>query len=649
MQHPWKPQVTMSVALSIVLAAVHTLLGADSFRSHPPIRPLPKASSRPLADGPAFFVDTNQGNDDNDGSKSLPWKTIAHSAGKLKPGDTLYLRGGTFYEPVQVTLTGEAQRPITLRSFPGELVVIDAGHREFFEHPAEAWEPVDGGAEHEFRSTKAYPRGGGFGNFGDSMIPFQRYLTFHDLRSTNDLWNSGLSNRADDPTGIYAGPGVRRDGETGRIHVRLAHTRLAGLGESHYRGETDPRKLPLVIAGEADGLRLTRCRHVRIQDVVVRGAQRSAINVEDSQDIEFAGLTLYGSGSALRTSNVSGFRLVDSALRGHAAPWHSRGHHKDRAGAGYLMIADGRDFEVAYCELTDHHDGVLLQNVDDIRFHHNIVDHFNDDGVEIGPKKKSGKTLIYQNHIRRCLLSFSLHGNPRPVESDPGSGVYIFRNVVDLRAGVYTSPPSEPDPSGAFLHRIGVVCSDHGSPTWPVLYVYHNTFIAPDNAWRNYYGFGWAGHMQGTTRRVFNNIFLQVNGLPGLNFPSIEDDFHADRNLLWSLRDGATVEDDFFAPWRTSAKFQASKNRYPPGFGASDIFADPKLVHIDAKATAVPDVRLDELSPAINQGLDLPTGWPDVLRDRDELKPDIGALPFGVGIDQIGPGRGRREGNSSTR
>ena len=44
------------------------------------------------------------------------------------------------------------------------------------------------------------------------------------------------------------GPGVWYDMKTGRIHARLGHTNLAHLGDQNYRGETDPRKLPLVIA-----------------------------------------------------------------------------------------------------------------------------------------------------------------------------------------------------------------------------------------------------------------------------------------------------------------------------------------------------------------------------------------------------------------
>ena len=158
-----------------------------------------------------------------------------------RPGDTLCLRQGTYYESVIIGLRATAEQPITIRSYPGELAIIDAGLREFYENPAEAWEPFAGGADGEYRSTKSYSCGGGFGNFADSMVPLHRYLNLYDLRSTNEYFSKDVAKRADDPRGIYCGPGTFRDPATGRIHIRLAHLQLPGLGDRAYRGETDPR------------------------------------------------------------------------------------------------------------------------------------------------------------------------------------------------------------------------------------------------------------------------------------------------------------------------------------------------------------------------------------------------------------------------
>jgi len=654
-----KTIIAMLFASAAGLSGVGNAFAGPTYRSHAPMRPLPVPSSRSMEEGPAYFVDPVKGDDRNEGTKEKPWKTINRAVkqrqgGPLKPGDTVYLRGGTYYESVAVTVRGTAEKPITIRSYPGELAIIDGGLREFYEDPANAWEPVPGGAEGEFRSTKSYAYGGGFGNFGDSMVPLFRYMTFEDLRSTNEFHRAGLGNRNSDATGLYAGPGVRRDPQTGRIHIRLAHTKLAGLGANHYCGETDPRKLPLVISGHDYAVRIEGARHVRFQDLVIRGAERSAVVIaedaeaigEDAEDLEFDGVTFYGSTAALRVSRTSRLKLINCAFRGHKAPWHSRFHLKNRAAAGYLVYAAGRDFEFAHCDLTDHHDCMQFYFLEGLRFHHNLVENFDDDGLEPGPKKERGKAFIYQNYIAHCNNPFSAHGRKKPgdapVKSAEGSGVYVYRNVIDLRQGSYKAPPWEPDPSGAFLNRTnGWLAHGHGNPTLAAYYVYHNTFLLPGKPENNFYAWTWGSHMGGTTRRVFNNIFVQIEEMPGLNVRTLsaDHDFQADANLYWSLKEGPKHKGDYFGKLRQSPLFVASKKRYPPGWGANDLFADPKFVSNADSAKKPFDLRLQKISPAIDAGVALPADWPDPMRRQDEGRPDLGALPLGAQPFPVGPVR----------
>jgi len=613
-----------------------------------PMRSLPMVSQRAKTDGPAKFVDAAKGNDASDGSEQKPWKTLGHAMLHVAPGETLYLRGGVFYETATFAIKAKADAPITVRSYPGEMAIVDAGLRAFLENPAQAWEPVTGGHADEYRSTATYTHGGNFGNFAESMVPLHRNLTMADLRSTNEFYRDELGNRGDDPIGIYCGPGVIRDPLSGRIHVRLSHTQLAGLGDNAYRGETDPRKVPLVIAGHDYALVVAGATHVRFQDIVFRGAARSTVHVtrdeedisQDSEHVTFDGCSLYGSGSALRVNHTRNFRLTNCALRGHSAPWLSRFTNKNRAHAGYLAVLEGSDFEVDHCELTDHHDCIQIHGVDGLKLHHNRIDNFDDDGIEPGQKKASGVTLVYQNVITRCLGTFTAHGEPTVVESTPGSGMYVFRNIVDLRRGVYKSPPHAIDPTGAYLNypSIGVL-TDHGSPTQPPYYVYHNTFLMPIGAFRGYYGFAWASHLRGTTRRVFNNVFVQVQGLPGMNFTGAtpDDDLIADGNLAWCVEAGPSLAgSDVLAKFRASPLFAASKKRYPPGWCASDVFADPRFLAFDPAAKAEEDFRLEAKSPAIDAGVAIPQEWPDVLREVDAGRPDIGALPLGVGPLRVG-------------
>src|SRR5262245_17440547 len=64
------------------------------------------------------------------GSISNPWPldlALAKTA-SIRPGDTLYLRAGTYLGPGFVsTLSGTASSYVTVRSYPGERVIITDG------------------------------------------------------------------------------------------------------------------------------------------------------------------------------------------------------------------------------------------------------------------------------------------------------------------------------------------------------------------------------------------------------------------------------------------------------------------------------------------------------------------------------------------
>jgi len=127
---------------SILWIALVLLLGTAASAadfSTPPLVRLPEPSNRPRASGPAKFVDADKGNDAAPGSEDRPWRTIGRALEGVAPGDTLSLRGGVYYENVRMAVSGRADAPITIRSFPGERATIDAGYAEFARTPAAAW------------------------------------------------------------------------------------------------------------------------------------------------------------------------------------------------------------------------------------------------------------------------------------------------------------------------------------------------------------------------------------------------------------------------------------------------------------------------------------------------------------------------------
>ncbi len=648
-------------------------LAAASYKSHPPLRPLPQAFNRPLAAGPVFFTDASEGDNANDGSKKTPWQSINFALGQLKAGDTLCLRGGTFYEHVVVPISGTTNAPITIRSFPNELAVIDGGLREFFEAPQKSWQPFAGGAKGEFVSTKTYPQfntrpialafpAAGWepffgrendrplvlGHFGDSMVPLHGYRTVDDLRDGSMLWD--VESKFDNGAGVYCGPGVWFSRKSGRIHARLAHTSLAGLGPRSYRGQTDPRKIPLCISGPhgADVLRINGVNHLVFQDLVLRGASGSPlINLYGSENITFEGLTLYGGAPGLLAKASSKIKILNTAFRGLAASWSSRASMKYRGTPSYQLITQrnkplNRDWEIAHCEFTDDHDGVWIRYVNNLRFHHNLVDHFNDDGIEVGARKRDHELYIYQNLISRCGLTFTLHEmetDEGATEVNPGSGIYITRNLVDLRRGLFKGPPRQPDPTAAFLQSSSSLAGDHSSPIWPDYWFYHNTVLRTDNAWRGYYGHGIGGRgVRGNRRALLNNCFVQLRGVPGLSFAPTPANYQIDGNLHWGLVDGPAFEGDFFK--KQSRKYAFRKQPLPKDWMQHDVFSDPRFKKLTPDPNANVDVTLQKGSAAKDAGVAIPSEWPDPLRTKDEGKPDLGALPAGTQPWRVGV-RGR--------
>jgi hypothetical protein len=604
------------------------------------MRPLPAASSRPAATGPVYWVDAASGTAAGDGSKARPWKTIAAGVKRLRAGDTLYLRGGTYFENVKLEATGTAAAPITIRSAPGELAIVDGGLREFVEAPRAAWEPVKSGAAGEFRSVRAFPgirkdadAGRGvwvLGNFADSMVPLHGYRFGVDLRTSNEAWN--VPDNVTPGDGVYVGPGVWFDWQTHRIHARLAHTRVAGQ-PANYAGETDPRKLALVIGVDRSALAIAGAAHVRIQDVVLRGSATRTLEISGSRHVELDGVTVYGGAPAVWIAATDQLRVVRSVVRGIAAPWSSRASLKYRGISPYLLVADSqgpqsRDWELAYSEFTDGHDGVVIDSVKGLRFHHNRVDNFNDDGLYLTLPPRAAvpeDVRIYENLVTRVYTALAFAEDLRPEHpagNAIGPGVYIYRNVFDLRDGTYGWIPK--DPGGAATLQASRMCGDHGSPTWEPMFFYHNTVIVAGPVFRDYYGAQMVMGTKGTVRRLFNNVFVQVAGKPGLIVPGAGDDVQADGNLLWGLRIGPGFAGDFFAA-----------RKGPPGFGAHDVWADPRLTRL-VDGDPVLDVR-PVGGGVVDAGVKVPAAWPDSLRAADKGPPDIGALPLGAPMLRVGP------------
>jgi hypothetical protein len=71
----------------------------------------------------SFYVST-QGNDANTGSLSAPFRTIQRAANLAGPGDTVFIRGGTYRETVRPSRSGSGGEPIVFRPYDNETVTV---------------------------------------------------------------------------------------------------------------------------------------------------------------------------------------------------------------------------------------------------------------------------------------------------------------------------------------------------------------------------------------------------------------------------------------------------------------------------------------------------------------------------------------------
>lgn len=71
-----------------------------------------------------YYVATN-GSNSNPGSEEWPWRTVAYATLKLAPGDTIYVKNGTYKEEmIHIKKSGTASAPIKLLAYPEHSPII---------------------------------------------------------------------------------------------------------------------------------------------------------------------------------------------------------------------------------------------------------------------------------------------------------------------------------------------------------------------------------------------------------------------------------------------------------------------------------------------------------------------------------------------
>ncbi|MEV1115455.1 sigma-70 family RNA polymerase sigma factor [Actinosynnema sp. NPDC049800] len=86
-------------------------------------------TSAVVTDVPVALYVAPGGSDAGAGTEAEPFASLGHAVSVVRPGQTIYLRGGTHRpaSPVEITTSGTPDQPITLMSAAGEHAVLDGG------------------------------------------------------------------------------------------------------------------------------------------------------------------------------------------------------------------------------------------------------------------------------------------------------------------------------------------------------------------------------------------------------------------------------------------------------------------------------------------------------------------------------------------
>lgn len=77
-----------------------------------------------------FYVSPD-GSDENPGTEELPWQTIQKAADSVAFGSTVYIRAGTYYERINIKVSGaSAQEPVIFRNYQNDRVIIDGSRSD---------------------------------------------------------------------------------------------------------------------------------------------------------------------------------------------------------------------------------------------------------------------------------------------------------------------------------------------------------------------------------------------------------------------------------------------------------------------------------------------------------------------------------------
>jgi Right handed beta helix region len=593
-------------------------------------------------DGGAWYV-SPRGDDGNPGSRERPLRTVGAAVERLRPGDTLLIREGTYHERPDIPVSGTAAAPITIQAYPGERAVLDSGAAGFQTAGNQAWELVDP-AIGEYRSVAELGSGNAYGyvdgipGYLNGRVALVPYRSAEAFRATSDAYDG-------EETPFYVGPGTFNDPSDGRLHIRLAKTGDLRAAESRYGPVfaddlPDPRRHRIVLSSAPATLTVGGA-HLVLKNLTVNQAKDTIRLTPRAHDVRFEGITAWTGDTAIKAdgAEIANITVTRSRIYGDHPRWLFWSDLKSPPAPADLLRSTAidlnggtHDWEISHSHLRGSGQDLISTNTDEerISIHHNRMENCGDDAIELEGTSDVGEVRVYENFIANCLVAVAA-GQDSPSFSGP---LYVFRNVV---AFLRNFPANRAEGinhwNGGGRFGFEYLFKQHAGN----MFLYHNTLVLLNSG-----GDGInlvPASPEGTY--VANNLAVVVNGRVNGDYPTGPGQL-VDGNLYWSPHPGE--DRTLLSDHGTVPAFAAATGLERHGLGkVAGRGTDPRFARLrlevadrgqdrwelspGAETPGPAAFLLAGNSPAIGAGIAIPRHprlgrLPDTRPSRD-----IGALP----------------------
>ena len=141
--------------------------------------------------GNTYYVSLS-GSDSDPGTMARPFQTLAYAESKMRGGDRLYVRGGTYFERLVVMgVSGNASSRTVFRAYPGERVIVD-GQNEETDVEGDVIRVYDEYVDVYGFEIQNVNQDGAVGNKGTG-VQFQKGHNTISHCTIHDTWNNGIT------------------------------------------------------------------------------------------------------------------------------------------------------------------------------------------------------------------------------------------------------------------------------------------------------------------------------------------------------------------------------------------------------------------------------------------------------------------------